>query len=149
MRQVDIAVQRKRLIISEKKPGTITKDHPTIIYTTTLRRPEKYKWPSKLASISALRSKFSSLLNECAAKQDNKIMHLRSCCTIYDFNNLGNLTPKGKTQLWHEVDDILERFENPAYDRVPITLQPRIHQQDHHNHCGRNSERHFRSQAYN
>ena len=44
-------------------------------------------------------------MNETAARQENKIMNIISCNTFGDFNNNGELSPRGKTSFWMELDD--------------------------------------------
>ena len=123
-RQIDIAICRKKLQINEKKPGAVIDNHPTVIYINMIRRVEHFHMHSSIAKVCKMRSKFNEIINEIAARQGNKIINLKSCYSLQDFDRLGNLSARGKTMLWQEIDDIIERFEDPKDDK--ITLEPRI-----------------------
>ena len=117
-------IRRKRLQITEKKPGAIEGEHPEIIYANMIRRVQRYHWQSKIAMACSLRNKFNNILNEGASKQGHKIMNLKACCTLTDFDASGNLTLSGKTVLWHEIDDLMARYEDENDRRVdfrPVT----------------------------
>ena len=80
---------------------------------------------SKMAKVCKMRRKFNEIINEIAARQGNKIINLRSCYNWEDFDRMGNLSARRKTALWHKMDDIIERFEDPKDDKV--TLEPYVH----------------------
>ena len=124
MRQCEIMVHRKKLQIMEKKPGAVIDNHPTFIYVNMIRRLERYPRNSKMADICKMRSKFNQILNEGARKQEHKIINLRSCYTIDDFDRWGNLTPKAITAIWHEIDNLMDRYEDP--EDTKVTLEPYI-----------------------
>ena len=54
MRQCDIYIRRKRLQISEKKPGAVTNGQPTMIYLPMIRRIERFHRESTMAKICSL-----------------------------------------------------------------------------------------------
>ena len=79
-RQVDINVRRKRLQLSEKRPGAITSDdEPILIYTTMMRRARNFKIGSKMEAVCSVRTKFNDILNDAVAKQDQRILSIRTC----------------------------------------------------------------------
>ena len=120
-RQIDIIVRRKRLQISEKKPGAICADDPIVIYVTMLNRVDRFHPESRMGKICYLRSKFNDLLNEAAARQEQHIMNIKCCQNFEHFQRSGELSAKGKAAFWAEVDDLLERF-----DRGKVKLIPKI-----------------------
>ena len=122
MRQCDVLVRRKKLQITERKPGAIIDNHPTLIYVKMIRQPERYPQGSKLANICKLRTKFNDILNEGARKEGHKIISLKSCYTMDDFDHSGNLTSRAKSAIWHEIDDIIDRYKDPT--QVNFTLSP-------------------------
>ena len=113
-RQYDIMIHREQLQIVEKKPGAVTRDDPIVIYTSMIHRVEIFHQDTQIASICKMRLKFNDILNEAVARQseNNHIMNFHSCNTLDHFDRSGNLSAKGKTALWYEIDDIIEKFES-------------------------------------
>ena len=125
-RQIDITVRRKRLNITEKKPGAIANEYePTIIYTMMVRRPQTYPMGSKMESICSLRTKFNNVLNEAAVRQDAKVLSIRSLSMLEHFDPCGNLSRKGKTAFWYEMDNLIDRFENDGLQLKPRPIASR------------------------
>ena len=78
--QVDIAIHRKKLQISEKKPGAISSSrYPSIIHVNMIHRATSFRSGSKMESICSLQSKFNEILNNAAAWQDHHILTIKSC----------------------------------------------------------------------
>ena len=123
MRQCEIEIRRKRLQITAKKPGAVTENYPTLIYQQMIHRNASYPEGSNIASICELTQKFNSILNKAAARTESKIIRIQSCHFLGDFDRYGNLTSAGKSTMWHEFDDLMERFEDPKDKR--INLKPR------------------------
>ena len=132
MRQCDILVRRKRLLISEKKPGAVMEKYPTLIFTTMLKRIKRYPRQSKLAAICSLRPKLNQAINETAARQESKVLNIRSCTTFCNFDRDGMLTQQGKASFWREFDNLMERFEDP--EETKIKLEPTIYYNFQANH---------------
>ena len=127
-RQCDILIHRKKLQISEKKPGaSMGRNFPVCIFTTMLRRLEMFNRESNIARACAMRPKFNEIINEAAACQNYKVMDIHSCNTLDHFDRWGELTSKGKAVMWYEIDDLMERFDDLS-DHT-ITFNP---------HCRRN-----------
>ena len=62
-KQIDIIIRKKKLQITEVKPGAVNNNHPHIISVTMVKRMDHYPPHSKLAKICTLRAKFNDLLN--------------------------------------------------------------------------------------
>ena len=131
MRQCDITIQRKRLQMSEKKPGAIWGNSPTIIYMTMVHRIERFPHGSRMAGFCSIRPKFNDIINECASRNGHKVLHISTCNTFNNFDRMGNLTPQGKSSLWHEIDDAIERYEDPSDSTTLNPMTPRKHLQDY------------------
>ena len=110
-RQINIAVCRKKLQVSEKKPGAVCSDDPTIIYVTMIRRVQQSAKGTKLEKLCRIRPVFNELINEAAARQQNKVMTIKSCNLLEHFDQWGNLTASGREAYWQEVDSLLEQFD--------------------------------------
>ena len=122
-REVDIAIHRKKKSIRNKKPGALgPEDDPVVIYVDMMYRPERKDVSRKLKNICDARYKFNCALHEAAEDQNHRVMSIRSCTSLDDFDGSGNLTNRGKINLWYEIDDLLERF-----DEGSMKLIPRLH----------------------
>ena len=53
-RQLDIMIHRKRLQISEKRPGAVNQNDPTVILVTMVRRALSFQEQSRMADICKL-----------------------------------------------------------------------------------------------
>ena len=95
-KQVNLEIKRKRLDISEKKPGAVYGEHPTVIYVKTIRRPTYYPPSSKIGRICANRLRFNEAMNVVTRNNEQLIMNVNNCNQESDFNNLGNPTQGGK-----------------------------------------------------
>ena len=113
MQQIEIAINRKRLQISTRKPGVIQQGDPKIIYTMMQRRNERFRAGSKMEVICSIRPKFNDILNDAVAGVNQYILSIRSCCLKDHFDHWGSyLSYKGKIDFWSEMDELLERFDN-------------------------------------
>ena len=129
--QIDICVRRKHLQILERKPGAIFGKEPTIIYVQMSRKIASFKPGSKAEIKVNLMSKFNGILNEAVARQNNHVMVIRSCNTLEHFDKWGNLSVKGKVTFWHEMDDLMERFDSNKIQLMP-KIPPFPRQRNHH-----------------
>ena len=123
-RKIDIAVRRKRCQINDRKPGAIgSQTEPTIIYIDMIQRIGIPKDNQKLRVVCDLRFKFNSILHKAVNNQGHLVMSIRSCTTAGHFDGAGNLSNRGKITFWHEVDDLLSRF-----DKNKVKLLPHLHE---------------------
>ena len=119
-RQIDIVIRHKKLQISEKKPGALgSKEDPVIIYINMLRCAQTYDNKSKLAQVCSLYYKFNSILDDAAARQDHKVINIRSCSSYDCFDSMGNLSNRGKVAFWHKVDELLEKYDRSIDEITP------------------------------
>ena len=121
-RQIDIAIRRKKLQVTEKRPEAININDPTIVYTTMIRHPHTYPQGSKLEAICSLRPKFNEILNEAVARQDNRILSIKGCESSECFERSGKLSLKGKTVFWQEMDNLLERYDRNKVKLTEVNL---------------------------
>ena len=119
VKQIDIAINRKKSDIMTKRPGAIFKGDPKIIFVRMLRRFQKNTPGTKLDLLYGLRGKFNDALNTAAAQIDQKMLTITSCNSLDHFNFYGNLSSKGKVEYWKELDELLNKC-----DRREIKLNP-------------------------
>ena len=120
VKQISIAIRRKRVELLQRKPGAIYGADPTVVFVRMVCRVDlRLKRGSKLDEIYALRAKFNDALNDAASRYDNRILTVNSCNSAGHFDNLGNLSEKGRKAYWQEVDDLLERFDRKAIKLLP------------------------------
>ena len=124
IRQVDLILRRRKIELMDKKPGTIFSGDPKVILIRMIRRPEFKKGlkPTRLEEVCILRPKFNDALNEAAMKYNFNILTINSCTTSDHFDQLGSLSNKGKIAFWHELDDLLERFDKRIIHLKPNPL---------------------------
>ena len=105
-RQIDILIRRKRLEIVNRRPGAIFDDDPAIMFVRMLRRADLHlRRGSKLDETYVLRAKFNDALNDAAARKEHNILTVNTCNIASHFDHLGNLSDKGKTDFWLEIDE--------------------------------------------
>ena len=124
IRQIDVILRRKKVDFLNKKPGALTGLATMTIYIRMLRRAGTFNDQSRIYGTLQLRSKFNNTLNDTIAKLDQCILTVNSCNTYEDFNHHGNLSPKGKSKFWWEIDDLLERFEKNKIKLLPTPKNP-------------------------
>ena len=92
IRQIDQAIDRRKMDSENKKPGLMTKDHPKVIWVRMPKRP-KLNLPefSTTGKAFALRGEFNHILEErlCDAKNNHHIMSV--VIRKEEFNSWGNL----------------------------------------------------------
>ena len=122
-RKIDILVRRKKCQIKARKLGGISGDYdPVIIYIDMIKRPDNKQYSKRLTDICNSRYKFNVVTHETADQQDQRILSICTCNSYSCFDNSGNLTNKGKLHFWHEVDELLEMFDDNR-----VKLLPRLH----------------------
>ena len=118
-RQIDIQFRRKRLQILEKRPGTALENEPIIIFTTLMRRVDRYEPNSKMERVCELRAEFNELLNEAIAHQCHHIMAIKGCKLHDHFDKWGYLSEKGKRAYWNEMDHLVDMFDAGKIKLLP------------------------------
>ena len=89
-----------------------------------IRRVGKITQSESVTKIIEKRRLFNKLLNEAAARQEQHILNVKTCSGFEHFQHNGELSQRGKENMWYEIDD-LDRF-----DRNKVKLRPRVqHQQ--------------------
>ena len=123
-RQINIFIRRKRVEITEKCPGAVYGSDPTIIFIRMINRSDhiRFKKNSRKEALFALRAKFNDVLNEAAAQIDQRILTINSCNTRSHFDHRGNLSDKGKSSLWTEIDDLMYRFDKNGIKLLPCPI---------------------------
>ena len=119
LKQIDLLIKRRRLEITEKRPGTIFTSDPKVIFAKMIRRVEYYPPKSRLEKVCMMRGKFNEVLNDAAAKRNHHIMNIMRCTSTDHFVESANLSLHGKVDFWFEVDELLKKF-----DRNQIKLLP-------------------------
>ena len=79
IRQINIAIKRRRTELIDVKPGAVYGNDPRIIFVSMLRRPMLFDRESRMEKIVALRSKFNAIINELAESYDNNILNIDIC----------------------------------------------------------------------
>ena len=128
VRQISIFMRRKRAEINSKHPGAVYANNPVVIFVRMINRKEiNVKPKSAREKIFSLRSKFNEVLNESAAENDHRILTINTCKTRSHFDHKGNLSEKGKTAFWEEIDDLLYRFDDNGIKLLPNPVYKRPH----------------------
>ena len=117
----------------EKKPGSIYGNNPTVIYVRMIRCIDlNLQRGSRKDEIFAMRAKFNDALNQVVARANQRIMMINSCNSSSHFTHLGELSDKGKQDLWLELDYLLEKYDckdikllpNPNNNRRKLPTPP-------------------------
>ena len=158
--QINTIVHRKQVDIFTKRPGTLSGYCTKIIFVKMIRRVGKFNDLSKFGRISGWRAKFNDALNDAAAKIDQYVLTINDYCTYEHFDRFGNLSIKGKSDFWMEIDDPIQCFDAgrvkllPNPKNPPKTGQPQRVSQFHHdvfnkrNHPNVESVQHSRHDQY-
>ena len=121
LRQMEILIKRKRMELSEKKPGAIYGNDPKVIVMEMIRRPLRFPSDSTMDGILSLRNKFNSLLNDAANYFGFNRMYVEACSSEFHFDRTGYLNDEGMSEFWKEVDELIECF-----DMKKIKMLPRV-----------------------
>ena len=117
VKQVSTLIQRKRIDLFDKKPGSLAKDSPKVVWVKMLRRPED----ENFKEINALRGRFNKILEECLFESNYTEHYILTInAEPADFTPIGSLNGIGKIAYWKEIDLCMKRF-----DRGEINLKPR------------------------
>ena len=123
VKQVSILIRQHRVELLQKKPRAVFGAHLRVVYTCMIRCVDTFRRGSKLDEVYSLRAKFNDALNNAAARSNQYILTINSCCTSAHFDQWGNLSQKGKEAFWAEMDDLLERFDRDQIKLLPTPLR--------------------------
>ena len=73
--------------------------------------------------ITQLCHRFNDHLNDAVAKTNQFILTMSSCNSYDHFDHRRNLS-KGRISLWHELDDLIDRFERNKVKLLPNPKNP-------------------------
>ena len=121
VKEFDIQTKRRQDTITEARPGAVFADDPTIIFIRMLRRVEHQPLGSRLDTIFSFRSKFNDSLNDAARKIEQKMLTINSCNTSAHYDRWGQLTIRGETDYWKELDELVEKFD---LDKIKLRPNP-------------------------
>ena len=133
VRQINSTIKRKKLDLYDKKPGAVS-GTTQILFVHMLRSYGTFK-ESKLSQILDLRPRSNDALNDAVAKVDQRILTINSCNTYEHFNSKANLSLKGKTEFWCELDDLVARFHRNKIKLLPNPKNPPRSTPKNNNKC--------------
>ena len=111
--EIEKFVDRKKNMMRELKPGSVTPGEPKFIWIRAISRP----WNNKF---TLARAKFNDVLEEIlASRRDSYILDASSYIDKANYTRLGDLTVVGREHFWRCVDDKLKKF-----DKQQISLKP-------------------------
>ena len=123
--QINSVIRRKKIDLYDCKPGALSGFSTRIIFGRMIRRIGNFS-NKKTALLCSLRPRFNDSLNDAVAKINQYIMTMiiNSCNTYEHFDHAGNLSIKGKQDLWSEVDELVQKFDA---NRVKLLPNPKTH----------------------
>ena len=119
VKQADLHLERRQQDLLNKRPGALSGESPKLIWIRMLQRPldvlvENYE-------ILSLRGKFNFILEDRLLDGDVENHHIMSIeVDAKHYDLVGNLTERGKSIFWNEVDKAMKKF-----DTKEIQLRPR------------------------
>ena len=125
--KLNVIVRRKRVDLWEKKPGSLSGLETHLIFVKMIRRIGSFHQGSNMQGVCALRPKFNDVLNDAVSKIDQRILTINSYNTYDHFDKRGNLSQKGKTDFWYELDDLIYRYEIGKVKLLPNPKNPPRH----------------------
>ena len=146
VRQVTSIIRRKRMDLLEKRPGAVCETK--IIFTRMLKRVGTFCEQSLINNIVQLRAKMNDALNDIVPKMEHYILTINGCNSYEHFDKAGKLSVKGKNAFWHEMDDLMRRFDVNHLKLLPNPKNPpwqfgrSQHRKDHYN------DRHHRNTGF-
>ena len=119
VRQIDIAIQRRKTATLAVKPGALYSTDPKVIFTTMIKRPLHFPTKSRMEKVVSLRTKFNNAINDAAYDRQHSILSVDVCDSEAHFDLLGNLNHMGQFMFWKQVNFLLQEF-----DRKNVNLAP-------------------------
>ena len=118
---MNIAINRSRIDLTDKKPGAVVDDgYPKIIWTRMLRRPTSIPMVGRGRAL-VLHGCFNSILEERLVEEGGNLQLISIEVQDNEFDMTGHLTTSGMNTFWKEMDRGLKHF-----DCDEIKLLPRI-----------------------
>ena len=134
--QMEILFRRKRIDLTDKKPGAVYSKDPKVIVMEMIKCPMQFPHDSIMDGVLSLRTKFNSLLNDAACHFGFNRMYIEKCNSEFQFDRMGYLNNEGMDVFWREVDQLLEMF-----DCDEIKLLPRVEDRDHRDYLAQKKSR--------
>ena len=98
IKQIQKAIERRKDIMCEIKPGSLNRGEPKIIYLAMFDCPN----PGKYISLHA---KFNAILEEILAGQRNRyFLNITDSMGRNCFDRYNNITSTGQINMWMEID---------------------------------------------
>ena len=121
IRQIEVAIKRRRMELTDIKPGAVYGSDPKIVLVEMIRRPLVFPLNSVMYQVLALRKKFNAILNDAALHFGYHRMYLEACTSEYLFDRLGKLNEEGKIEMWREIDALIEKFDCKKINLKPVS----------------------------
>ena len=96
-----------------------------------LHRVGSFHQGSTMQGVCSLCPKFNDALNDLVAKIDQRVMTINSCNTYDHFDKRGDLSLRGRTDFWYELDDLISRFDIRKIKLLPNPKNPPQHGRSH------------------
>ena len=122
-KQIEIMIRRRRMELSDKKPGVVYGNDPRVVVVDMIRRPQVFPENSIMQAVMSVRQKFNSLLNDAADHFGFHRLYIECCSSEYQFDRMGNLNVQGQEDMWKEINSLLEKF-----DCKKIQLKPKVNE---------------------
>ena len=128
IKQTKKAVDRRKDLMRELKPGSLMPSEPKFIYMKMFDRP----FPGKFI---AQCEKFNAVLEEILAGQNNHyILDVNDVMTRNCFDRYNNITNNGIITMWMEIDRQLQGFDEHKKEHQlipqPVVSTARAHQEE-------------------
>ena len=111
-KQFNILIKRRKIELSDKKPGSVYGNDPKFVLVEMLRRLiMEFLESSTMRAVLGLRKKFNAILNDAAAYFGYHHMYLESCSADYQYDRMGKMNDQGlldmlllrEKALWFKV----------------------------------------------
>ena len=113
IRQIEKAIDRKKNMMREIKPGSVIVGEPKMIWIKMIKRPNNEE-------LLCLREKFNEILEDIlATRRDSYIMSAEEFLDNSNFSRLNDLTVTGREHYWKAVDSLIMKF-----DKQMVSLKP-------------------------
>ena len=118
-KQIDIFVKRKRLEITNMKPGAVYSTDPKIVLVCMLKRPLVFPRNCSMERALSVRNRFNQALNEVPDDFGLNVLSIESCDSPRFFDNLGGLNQMGKEAYFREINSLLAKFDKKKVKLLP------------------------------
>ena len=116
IKQIEKAVDRKKNMMRELKPGSTSVCEPKFVRVKMMKGP----WDGNYENLFEKRKLFNEILEEVlSSRRDSYIMNGDIYLDRLHFNRLFDLTVTGREEFWKAVDDQIKKF-----DKQQLTLKP-------------------------